>query len=553
MNTVFTVYRVLNVPIKLSGKKTDSGLSRIENTSPFIAISKRGKHYYHMTEHDVLGCTKTQLINECDKLYPIYHKDQGSCTFILFFDNTAKINSTCKVAYYPTNLVSQQIHHLGENHYFIGYNDEEYFMENCPGSTATKIPACSLCVISPKPQCSLETKYFITPSFLEVGSLKDTTVVHTVNIMAINHLFNFPERKLQGNQSFLEPIKLDTPIISVTQSEIYEVAENNKKLSLHLAKAATLVKAQKQIFASNTDYLKSKLGWAMNASPALLYSLPSISSLLSIINLILCAYCIYRIHFTGLMVIPTAEAMPIALNQTAPSWLVLNKMTTVQPVISDQYQSPTNPWVIIACVSLCFILLLHILYIVKVSLRYLIPKNNKIYMVLTNSQDCFWVPLLKTKTCPENLSITHLNPPKCITVKGCLRQYVSIRWTEFHFHDNTNDKNPLIKPPLCVHVNPYQAHNLKGFLKQKYKVTFYVVHNRLAHKLDSVCGCNEKLQALLQKGTEDESNTSLLPPSLNIQTSHDAVSHVDCDIDIHHDYSPVQYKRTKPKPNTTKA
>ena len=53
------------------------------------------------------------------------------------------------------------------------------------------------------------------------------------------------------------------------QSEIYEVAENSKKLSLDLAKAATLVKEQKQIFALSTDYLKSKLGWAMNTSPAL--------------------------------------------------------------------------------------------------------------------------------------------------------------------------------------------------------------------------------------------------------------------------------------------
>ena len=44
MNTVFSVYRVLNVPIKLSGKKNESGLSKIENTSPFIAISHGGKH-----------------------------------------------------------------------------------------------------------------------------------------------------------------------------------------------------------------------------------------------------------------------------------------------------------------------------------------------------------------------------------------------------------------------------------------------------------------------------------------------------------------------------
>ena len=156
MNTVFSVYRVLNVPIKLSGKKNESGFSKIENTSSFIAISHRGKHCFHMTEHDVLGCSKTQLINECDKLYPIYHKDQGSCTSYLFFDNTIKIKSTCHVVYYPTNLVSQQIHHSGDNHYFICYNDEEYFMENCP-----KIPGCSLCVISPKPQCSIESKYFI--------------------------------------------------------------------------------------------------------------------------------------------------------------------------------------------------------------------------------------------------------------------------------------------------------------------------------------------------------------------------------------------------------
>ena len=221
MNTVFSVYRVLNIPIKLSGKKN-------ENTSPFIAISHRGKHYFHITEHDVLGCSKSQLINECDKLYPIYHKDQGSCTSYPFFDNTIKIKTTCHVVYYPTNFVSQQIHHLGDNHYVIGYNDEEYFMENCPGSSATKIAGCSPCVISPKPQCFIETKYFITPSFIERNKLMDTAVVHTVNIMAINHLFNFPDRKLNDNQTFLEPIELDTPKISVTQSEIYEVAENSK-------------------------------------------------------------------------------------------------------------------------------------------------------------------------------------------------------------------------------------------------------------------------------------------------------------------------------------
>ena len=320
--------------------------------------------------------------------------------------------------------------------------------------------------------------------------------------MAINHLFNFPDRKLNGNQSFLEPIELDTPKISVTQSEIYEVAENSKMLSLDLAKAATLVKEQKQLFASSTDYLKSKLGWAMNASPALLYSLPSIRSLLSIINLILGSYCIYKLKFTGLMAIPTTDAMALTLNQTAPSWLIFDQMTTVQPVLSDQKYCQSNPWLIFACACLCFVLLVHILYIIKVLLRYLTPKNNKIYMVLTNSQNCYWIPLLKTNTCPGNLSLTHLNPPKCITVKGCLRQYVSIRWNEFHIHDNTNDKNPLIQPPLCVYVNPYQAHNLKIFLQHNYKVTFYVVHNRLAHKLDMVCDCNERHNALLHSSTD---------------------------------------------------
>ena len=235
--------------------------------------------------------------------------------------------------------------------------------------------------------------------------------------MAINHLFNFPDRKLNGNQSFLEPIELDTPKISVTQSEIYEVAENSKKLSLDLAKAATLVKEQKQIFASSPDYLKSKLGWAINTSPSLLYSLPSISSLLSIINLVLCAYCIYKLKFTGLMALPTTDAIPLALNQTAPSWLISDKLTTVQPVLPDKKYCQSNPWLIFACACLSFVLLVHILYITKVLLGYFIPKNNKIYMVLTNSERCYWIPLLNIMTCPENLSLTHLNPPKSITIK----------------------------------------------------------------------------------------------------------------------------------------
>ena len=550
MNTVFSVYRVLNVPIKLSGKKNESGLSKIENTSPFIAISHRGKHYFHMTEHDVLVCSKTQLTNECDQLYPIYHKDQGSCTYYIFFDITIKINSTCHVVYYPTNLVSQQIHHLGHNHYFIGYNDEEYFMENCPGSSATKIPGCSLCVSSQKPQCSIETKYFITPSFIEINKLKDTTIVHTVNIMTINHLSNFPDRKLNGKQSFLEPIELDTPKTSVTQSEIYEVAENSKKLSLDLVKAATLVKEQKQIFASSTDYLKSKLGWAMSTTPALLYSLPSISCLLSIINLILCAYYIYKLKFTGLMALPTTEAIPLALNQTTPSWLIVDKLTTEQPVLSDQKYCQSNHWLIFACVCLSFVLLAHILYmyITIILLGYFIPENNKIYMVLTNSQQCFWIPLLNIKTCPENLSLTYLNPPKSITINRCLEQYVSFRWTEFHIHDSTNDKNPLIKPPLHVYINPYQAHNLKTFLQHQYKVTFYVVHNRMSHRQNTDCGCNEKLHVLLQQSTDiNQSNAPFLAHDIETQHVYDtALSHVEAKLDIDPTYATVKYKRVKP-------
>ena len=268
--------------------------------------------------------------------------------------------------------------------------------------------------------------------------------------MAINHLFNFSENKLHGNQSFFKPIELDTPEISVTQSEIYEVAENSKKLSLDLAKAATLVKEQKVIFASRTDYLKSKLSWALNTSPTLLYSLPSISGLLSIINFILCAYCIYKLKYAGLLALPTTEAIPFVLNHTAPSWLFFNKATTVSPAIPNQKYCQSNPWLILACVCLCVVLLIHILYIIKVLLSYFIPRNNKIYIVLSNLQKCFWIPLLNIKTCPENLSLTHLNPPESITINGCLKQYVSIRWSEFHIHDNTNDKNPLIQPSLCL-------------------------------------------------------------------------------------------------------
>ena len=67
MNTVFTVYSLHSLKCTHKTFWYESGLSKIENTSPFIAVSQRGKHYFHMTEHDVLGCSKTQIINECDK------------------------------------------------------------------------------------------------------------------------------------------------------------------------------------------------------------------------------------------------------------------------------------------------------------------------------------------------------------------------------------------------------------------------------------------------------------------------------------------------------
>ena len=249
----------------------------------------------------------------------------------------------------------------------------------------------------------------------------------------------------------------------------------------------------------------------MNTSPALLYSLPSISSLLSIINLILGAYSIYKLKFTGLMALPTTEAIPLALNQTAPSWLIVDNLTTVQPVLSDQKYCQSNPWLIFAY---AYLFLLYFWFTSCTLLKFCwdISYQRIIKFIWFDKlSKMLWIQLLNIKTCPENLSLTHLNLPKSITINGCLKQYVSIRWTEFHIHDSTNDKNPLIKSPLHVYINPYQAHNLKTFLQHQYKVTFYVVHNRMSHRLNTVCGCNEKLHVLLQQGTDiNQSNAPLL-------------------------------------------
>ena len=54
------------------------------------------------------------------------------------------------------------------------------------------------------------------------------------------------------------------------------------------------------------------------------------------------------------MALPTTEAIPLALNQTAPSWLISDNVTTVQPVLSDKKYCQSNPWLIFACVCLSF-------------------------------------------------------------------------------------------------------------------------------------------------------------------------------------------------------
>ena len=45
----------------------------------------------------------------------------------------------------------------------------------------------------------------------------------------------------------------------------------------------------------------------------------------------------------------------------------------------------------------------------------------------------------------------------------------------------------------------------------------------------------------------------MLPTNTNIQSSHDTVSHADGEIDLHHDYATVQYKRIKSKQDTAKS
>ena len=101
-----------------------------------------------------------------------------------------------------------------------------------------------------------------------------------------------------------------------------------------------------------------------------------------------------------------------------------------------------------------------------------------------------------------------------------------------------------------VYVNPYQAHNLKQFLQNSYKVTFYVVHNRVWHRLNTVCGCNEKLQDLLQNSTViNQSNTLLLTNDTQHLPQHEhdtSLDHVETQLDCDPTYATVKYKRVRP-------
>ena len=70
----------------------------------------------------------------------------------------------------------------------------------------------------------------------------------------------------------------------------------------------------------------------------------------------------------------------------------------------------------------------------------------------------------------------------------------------------------------------------------------------MSHRLNTVCGCNEKLHALLQQSTDiNQSNALLLTHDIETQHVHDtAVSHVETKLDIDPTYATVKYKRVKP-------
>jgi len=201
---------------------------------------------------------------------------------------------------------SKFVHSLDDDSYYVTWNDDKFWIESCPHGEPIKIPACQLCVITPKCGCSITSQTFlIEASMHQCADLtSESTISYPFNLMILQHFYNYSANvSIHGNTSFKEAPFLPLPDIKVYNDNFDQIVAADNKLTLDMAHTAKLLHDDKVIYSTASAKLTHAAGWLLDVkSPRLLIGVPSVSAVMSTVAIAISGYCLYKISVVTLMI-----------------------------------------------------------------------------------------------------------------------------------------------------------------------------------------------------------------------------------------------------------
>ncbi len=292
-NTHFKLYNVLSfgLPVNATAKM----YTKITNLPRFFGISD-DRHSYIVIDDMAYSTCQGQLLSSCVKGLPIFDKSQASCISALFYDDSYSIIEQCDVLY-SSKSPGNNIVNLGGNKFLVSSKeDDDTWMSQCGGEPPVRVEPCSFCVITLKCNCGLTTRHFTVSPIL---SNCETTMDRVTRLYPAN----IPAALLLGREKDVEALSTDRlyskipqvklPNLDRMDHEWEEVITSEDTYSSDFKKLAKAVKADKKLYSSRADYLRSKMTSMpfkyVEIGSYVIYPVVTVSVLLTV-----CLYVKYR-------------------------------------------------------------------------------------------------------------------------------------------------------------------------------------------------------------------------------------------------------------------
>lgn len=331
----FHVYRVISSPLPTNS--TSNTFSEIINLPEFFAVDASENYYIELSHVELATCEGPKSDKQCTAILPLTYRDRKTCASALYSDDSDAIKQYCNTIMFTGISHSKFVHSLDDDSYYITWNEDKFWIESCPHGEPIKIPACQLCVITPKCGCSITSQTFLIEASMHqcTDFNSESVVSYPVNLMILKHFYDYKGNiSIYSNTTFTEAPHLPLPDLKVYNDDLDQIVNADNKLTLDMAHTAKLLQDDKVIYSTASAKLTHAAGWLLNAkSPRLLIGVPSMSAIMSAVAVAISGYCLYKISVVTLMI--SAFMRQPLMSQGAE---ILSNV--VQPAIET---TPTRP------------------------------------------------------------------------------------------------------------------------------------------------------------------------------------------------------------------